>query len=58
MEELVREYQEFVSRLSFSGLRREPGNSRLELENGEAVRRVNDDTFVIVANGMPLFRIP
>jgi hypothetical protein len=51
------EYQGFVPRMSLLGLRREPGNKRLELDTGEAVRRVNDDTFVIVSSGEPLFRI-
>jgi hypothetical protein len=50
-------YQAFVPRITLFGLRREPGDTRFQLDTGEAVRRVNDDTFVIVATGEPLFRI-
>jgi len=51
------EYQGFVPRMTLLGLRRNAGDKRLELDTGEAVRRVNDDTFVIVSSGEPLFRI-
>lgn len=50
-------YQAFVPRLSVLGLRRDPGHTRLELDTGESVRLVNDDTFAIVASGELLFRI-
>ena len=51
------EYQGFVPRLTLLGLRREAGDKRLELDTGEAVRRVNYDIFVVVSTGEPLFRI-
>ena len=51
------EYQELVPRMTLLGLRRNAGDKRLELDTGEAVRRVNGDTFVVVSTGEPLFRI-
>lgn len=51
------EYQRFEPRFTVLGLLRGAGNKRLVLDTGEPVRRVNHDTFVIVATGEPLFRI-
>jgi len=51
------EYQDFLPRMTLLGLRREAANKRLELDTGDAVRRVNDETFVMVSSGEPLFKI-
>jgi hypothetical protein len=51
------EYQQFIPLLRGLTLRRAAGDKRLSLDTGETVRRVNDDTFVIIATGEPLFRI-
>jgi hypothetical protein len=51
------EYQIFVPHLTTMGLKRGAATTRLALDTGEEVRRVDDDTFVIVATGERLTRI-
>ena len=53
----VYEYQEFVPHLTSLGLLRGAGHKRLVLDTGEAVARVDQFTFVIVATGEKLSRI-
>ena len=51
------EYRATPSHRKILGLSRN-GTTRLALDTGEAAERVNDDTFVIVASGERLTRIP
>lgn len=53
----VYEYRNFVPYLTSLGLLRGAGQKRLMLDTGEAVTRVNNDTFVISATGERLSRI-
>ena len=50
-ELIVYEYQKFVPHLTALGLLRGGGQKRLMLDTGEAVARVDRDTFVIAATG-------
>jgi hypothetical protein len=56
-ELIVYEYQKFVPHLTALGLLRGGGQKRLMLDTGEAVARVDPDTFVIAATGERLSRI-
>jgi hypothetical protein len=51
------EYEPPKSYLTMMGLNRAGGTTRLALDTGEEVRRVDDDDFVIVATGERLTRI-
>ena len=53
----VYEYQEFVTLLASSELRRHPGRKRFVLDTGEIVSRVDPDSFLVVATGERLLRI-
>jgi len=53
----LNEYQQFVPHLTMRGVDRAGGMKRLALDTGEAVQRVDDDHFVIVATGERLTRI-
>ena len=53
-ELIVYEYQKFVPHLTALGLLRGGGQKRLMLDTGEAVARVDRDTFVIAATGEKL----
>jgi hypothetical protein len=52
------EYRAATSPRRILGLSRNNGATRLALDTGEAAKRVDDDTFVIVASGEQLTRIP
>lgn len=51
------EYRDFVPHLTSLGLLRGAGQKRLVLDTGEAVARVDKNTFVITATGERLSRI-
>ena len=51
------EYRQFVPHLTMMGLNRAGGMKRLALDTGEEVKRIDDDSFVIVATGERLTRI-
>jgi hypothetical protein len=51
------EYRQAASARTILGLNRN-GATRLALDTGEPAERVNDETFVIVASGERLARIP
>ena len=56
-ELILYEYQQSVPPLTMISLDRAGGTKRLALDTGEAVRRIDDDNFVIVATGERLTRI-
>jgi hypothetical protein len=56
-ELILYEYQQFVPHLTALGLDRGAGHRRFVLDTGEIVRRVDEDSFVIVATGELLARI-
>lgn len=51
------EYRQAVPHWTMIGLNRTGGTTRLALDTGEEVKRVDDDHFVIVAAGERLTRI-
>jgi hypothetical protein len=51
------EYRSFVPHLTALGIRREPGGNRLALDSGEPVKRLDDNTFAIIATGERLAKI-
>jgi hypothetical protein len=55
-EMVLYEYQQFEPHLTMSGLDRRAGAKRFALDTGELVRRIDEDTFEIVATGEALFK--